>query len=177
MPKLLNFRFPERWYFFNFDNAELKRSSKTFFSVSERHRWAVVGYPNIRENRTLDVRQFFFGGGCFIVTSIQFGFDTFSLDFALKLGKFYSSLHQFENHFASIVLALETLFSHIAELSLSKTQDLGELKSRVERVPVQRREAPIRPKACFATIHYSFQCYNKSISYPLQPTSEHLNEP
>jgi len=41
MPKLLNFRFPEGWYFFNFENTELKRSSKIFFS--ERHRWAVIG--------------------------------------------------------------------------------------------------------------------------------------
>jgi len=43
MPKLLNFRFPEECYFFKFDNTELKRFSNIFFSVSERHRWAVVG--------------------------------------------------------------------------------------------------------------------------------------
>jgi len=43
MPKLLNFRFPEGRYFLNCDNAELKISSKINFSVSERHRWAVVG--------------------------------------------------------------------------------------------------------------------------------------
>jgi len=44
MPKILNFnRFPDGLYFLNFDNTELKRSSKIFFSVSERHRWAVVG--------------------------------------------------------------------------------------------------------------------------------------
>jgi len=42
MPKLSNFRFPEA-YFFNCDNTELKRSSKTNFSVCERHRWAVEG--------------------------------------------------------------------------------------------------------------------------------------
>jgi len=29
MPKLLNIRFPEGWYFLNFDNTELKRSSET----------------------------------------------------------------------------------------------------------------------------------------------------
>jgi len=40
MPKLLNLRFPEGWYFLNCDNTERKRSSKTFLSVSERHRWA-----------------------------------------------------------------------------------------------------------------------------------------
>ena len=34
-PKLLNFRFPEGWYFFNCDNTEMKKSSK-IFSVAER---------------------------------------------------------------------------------------------------------------------------------------------
>jgi len=43
MPKLLNFRFSEWWYFLNSDNTELKRSSKIHVSVSERHRWAVMG--------------------------------------------------------------------------------------------------------------------------------------
>jgi len=43
MPKLLNFRFPEGRYSFNFDKTELKRSSNIRFSVSERHRWAEVG--------------------------------------------------------------------------------------------------------------------------------------
>ena len=43
MPKLLNFRFPEGLYFFNFDNPELKRPSKINFSLSERHPWVVVG--------------------------------------------------------------------------------------------------------------------------------------
>ena len=33
MPKLLNFRFPEGRYFLNFDNTELKKSSKLNFSV------------------------------------------------------------------------------------------------------------------------------------------------
>jgi len=42
-PKLSNFRFPEGWYFLNCDSTELKRSCTIFFSVSERHRWAVVG--------------------------------------------------------------------------------------------------------------------------------------
>jgi len=43
MPKSKNLRFLEGWYFFNWDNTELKRSSKIFFSVAERHRWAVKG--------------------------------------------------------------------------------------------------------------------------------------
>jgi len=43
MPKSLNFKFSEGWYFLNCDNTELKRSSTIFFSVSDRHRWAVVG--------------------------------------------------------------------------------------------------------------------------------------
>jgi len=43
MPKLLNFRFPEGLYFLICDNTELKKSSKIIFSVSKRHRWAVVG--------------------------------------------------------------------------------------------------------------------------------------
>jgi len=57
MPELLNFRFqrddilqillPCQWKYWhrvlNCKNTELKRSSKIFFSVSERHRWAVVG--------------------------------------------------------------------------------------------------------------------------------------
>jgi len=46
MPKQLNFRFPGFFLiiflFFYFYNTELKRSL-TNFSVSERHRWAVVG--------------------------------------------------------------------------------------------------------------------------------------
>ena len=41
--KLLDFRFPEGWYFLKRDNTELKRSYKILFSVSERHRWAVMG--------------------------------------------------------------------------------------------------------------------------------------
>jgi len=51
MPKLLNFRFPTyidfqrgMIYSLNCDNTELKISSKINLSVSERHRWAVVGY-------------------------------------------------------------------------------------------------------------------------------------
>ena len=48
MPKVLNFRFPEGWYFLNGDNTQLKRSSKTIFSVSERYLWAVVGYVGHR---------------------------------------------------------------------------------------------------------------------------------
>jgi len=32
---------PEGWYFFNYDNTELKRSSKIFFSVADQHRWTV----------------------------------------------------------------------------------------------------------------------------------------
>jgi len=44
IPKLLNFRFPEELCFLNCDNAKLKISLKIFFSVSERHRWAVVGF-------------------------------------------------------------------------------------------------------------------------------------
>jgi len=43
MPKSLNFRFPEGWYFLNCDNAEPERSSNINISVSERHRWALVG--------------------------------------------------------------------------------------------------------------------------------------
>jgi len=43
MPKLLNLRFSEAWYFLNCENNELENSSKIFFSVSERHRWAGVG--------------------------------------------------------------------------------------------------------------------------------------
>jgi len=50
MPTLSNFRFPERWFFFNFDNTALKRSFKINFYVSERHRWAVVGW---RRNTSL----------------------------------------------------------------------------------------------------------------------------
>ena len=42
MPKLLDFRFAGGDMFLNCDNTELKRSFKIFFSVSERHRWAVV---------------------------------------------------------------------------------------------------------------------------------------
>jgi len=43
MIRILNIRFPEGGYFLNFDNSELKRSSKIFFSVAVRHRWAVKG--------------------------------------------------------------------------------------------------------------------------------------
>ena len=43
MPKLSNFMFPEGWYFLKCDYTERKRSSEMKFSVSERHRWAVVG--------------------------------------------------------------------------------------------------------------------------------------
>jgi len=35
--------FPEGRYVLNCDNTELKRSSKIFFSISERYRRAVVG--------------------------------------------------------------------------------------------------------------------------------------
>ena len=35
---------------FNFDHTELKRSSKMIFSVSERHRWAVVGQRNTEQH-------------------------------------------------------------------------------------------------------------------------------
>jgi len=44
MPKLLDFRFPEEWYFLKCDYTELKRSSKINFPVAEQHRWAVVGF-------------------------------------------------------------------------------------------------------------------------------------
>jgi len=44
MPKFINFRFPEGWYFLHCDSTELKRFSKIIFSVSERHRWAVLGW-------------------------------------------------------------------------------------------------------------------------------------
>jgi len=47
--KLINIRLPEGWYFFNSDNKELKRSSKTFFSVSERYVWAVGGWLDFAE--------------------------------------------------------------------------------------------------------------------------------
>ena len=40
MPKLLNFIVSGGDIFLNCDNAELKRSFKMKFSVSERHRWA-----------------------------------------------------------------------------------------------------------------------------------------
>ena len=43
MPTLLNSRFPEGWYFLNRNNTVLERSSKIFFSVSERRRSAIVG--------------------------------------------------------------------------------------------------------------------------------------
>ena len=43
MPKLPNFTFPEGCHFLNCDDAELKGSSKIFFSFSERLHWAVVG--------------------------------------------------------------------------------------------------------------------------------------
>ena len=43
MPKLLNLRFPEGWYFLNCENTEMKRSSTINVSVYERHRWAVGG--------------------------------------------------------------------------------------------------------------------------------------
>jgi len=43
-PKLLNFMFPNGLYIVLIvTNTELKRSSEVIFSVSERHRWAVVG--------------------------------------------------------------------------------------------------------------------------------------
>ena len=58
MTKLLNFRFPEGWYFSNFGNTEQKRSSKIFFSVSERHRWAIESLfrrqKKIRMNKSYD---------------------------------------------------------------------------------------------------------------------------
>jgi len=41
MPKILNLRFPEGCYFFDFDNTE-QTGPLNFFSVSERQRWAVV---------------------------------------------------------------------------------------------------------------------------------------
>jgi len=31
MPELFNFRFPEGWYFLNWDNTELKKSSKIIY--------------------------------------------------------------------------------------------------------------------------------------------------
>jgi len=43
MPKLLHFWFPGGDILLNSDNTELKISSKIFFSVPERHRYAVVG--------------------------------------------------------------------------------------------------------------------------------------
>jgi len=43
MSKLLNFMILEGWNYLNCDNTELKRSSKINVSVSERHRWAVLG--------------------------------------------------------------------------------------------------------------------------------------
>ena len=43
VPKLLNFSFPEGWYFLNCYNTELKRSSKIIFPVAERHRLAMLG--------------------------------------------------------------------------------------------------------------------------------------
>jgi len=42
MPQLLNFGFPEGWYFFKCDNTKLKTSSKINVSGSQRHHWAVV---------------------------------------------------------------------------------------------------------------------------------------
>jgi len=47
MPKSLNFRCSEGWYFLNCDNTELKRSSKINFSVCKQHRWAEVGWEPI----------------------------------------------------------------------------------------------------------------------------------
>jgi len=46
MPKSINFRFPEGWYFLNWGKTELKRSSKIFFSVSGPHRWAIVAWES-----------------------------------------------------------------------------------------------------------------------------------
>jgi len=43
MPKLLNFRFPVGRYFFHCKKNWMKKSSKIFYSVSERHRRALVG--------------------------------------------------------------------------------------------------------------------------------------
>jgi len=40
---IIKFQVSRGWHFLNCDNTELKRSSKIKFSVSERHRWAVVG--------------------------------------------------------------------------------------------------------------------------------------
>jgi len=45
MPKLLNYKFPERWYFLNWDNTELKRSSKNKFFWS---RTASLGDGKLR---------------------------------------------------------------------------------------------------------------------------------
>jgi len=39
----MNFQVSRGVIFVDFENTELKRSSKTFFSVSEPHRWAVMG--------------------------------------------------------------------------------------------------------------------------------------
>ena len=42
MPKLSNFGFPEGGYILNSDNNTKLKRFKHFFSVSKRHRWAVV---------------------------------------------------------------------------------------------------------------------------------------
>ena len=46
MLKLLKFRSPEKRYYLNCGNTKLKRSCKINFSLSERHRWEVVGKTN-----------------------------------------------------------------------------------------------------------------------------------
>jgi len=45
IPKSLNSWFPERWYFFKYWQQWIEKIlSRTFFSVSERYRWAVVDW-------------------------------------------------------------------------------------------------------------------------------------
>jgi len=59
MPKLLNLRFPGGCYYFNYNNTELKRSSKLNFPVSKRHFWAVVGQINsVHMNRVGHIAAF-----------------------------------------------------------------------------------------------------------------------
>jgi len=61
MPKLLNFRFLEEWYFWNCDNIELNRSSKIFFF---RFRTASLNGSGLKVASSLPALAFPFSSLC-----------------------------------------------------------------------------------------------------------------
>jgi len=72
MAKLLNYGFQEGWYFLNYNSNELKRSSKIFFSVSERHRWALVGKA-VRRTLSNEQQKRCYQQHCVFVHTCKYG--------------------------------------------------------------------------------------------------------